>query len=112
MKCALGLQAPPLFSAAKVINLSTCAQTETLDESLKEISFERSIAVPNVDIVRPGTTSNDNLRKNIDTGNGTTLATSGQCFDFDDSMDTSAWEWNRFLDFSPLDGQCPPDNES
>jgi len=93
------------------MNLSTCAQTETLGES-SEVSSERPITVPNVDSMRTGSTGNENLRKNIDTGNGTTLATVGQCFDFDDSMDTSAWEWNRFLDFSPVDEQCPPDNES
>jgi hypothetical protein len=95
-----------------MMNLSTCTQARTPGEASDEVSLAKAIAMETVDSMSTEATGNEDLREKIGANDGTIPATSVQCFDFDDSMDISAWEWNRFLDFSPVDDQYPPDNES
>lgn len=93
------------------MNLSDCAQTQYRDgqpgDSICEDAVVRHVASTCEQAI-----NSDELRKNIDADGSWVLATSEQAVLFEDNMETSAWEWSRFLNFSPAGHQSSPDNES
>lgn len=56
-------------------------------------------------------TNSDGWREDIEL-NDAVAATTEQTFLFGDNLETSAWEWSRFLNFSPADDHSPLDNGS
>jgi hypothetical protein len=111
-KCALGLQVSPLFPAAELRSLSTCARVRTPGERSREGSLERAIAAADVNVSRTEAVGNDDLWEKDGAADNTALATTEQASLFGDNMETNAWEWSMYLELSPVNDQSPPDIES
>jgi hypothetical protein len=111
-KCALGLQVSPLFPAAELRSLSTCARMRTPGERPRETSLERATAAADVNISRTEAVGNHDLWEKDGAADNTALATTEQASLFGDNMETNAWEWSMYLELSPVNDQSPPDIES
>jgi hypothetical protein len=111
-KCALGLQVSPLFPAAELSSLSTCARVRTPGERSREGSLERAIAAADVNVLRTEAVGNNDLWEKDGAADNTALATTEQASLFGDNMETNAWEWSMYLELSPVNDQSPPDIES
>lgn len=94
------------------MNPSACTQAGLLDELPDDGSCEKTIATADMDSLSTPAVDDHDLCETSNAGDDTILATSVQGFDLDDSMETSAWEWSKFVDFSPANDQYSPGNES
>jgi hypothetical protein len=88
------------------------AHRQASDEQQDGETCEETVPVADVTSTYGPVAYDDGLRQNIDTVDSLTLARDGQAFRFVNSMETNAWQWNDFLDLSPIIDRSPPGNES
>ena len=102
-RCALGLQAAPLGAVAKVTHVGPHTQARNPDQQQNDVFVENISAAAGEDETCLPVASKNTLGDNADVDCEMVPATSEQGFDFDDNMDTNAWEWGRFLNLSPVE---------
>ena len=95
----------------KIRRGETCSRLESCRSIHGEIC-EETVPVADVTSTYGPVAYDDGLRQNIDTVDSLTLARDGQAFRFVNSMETNTWQWNDFLDLSPIIDRSPPGNES
>jgi hypothetical protein len=88
------------------------AHRQATDEQQHDETCEETAPVADVTSTYGPVAYDDGFRQNIDTIDSLTLARDGQAFRFVNSMETNAWQWNDFLDLSPIIDRSPPGNES
>ncbi|GAB7335650.1 hypothetical protein MBLNU13_g07965t2 [Cladosporium sp. NU13] len=111
-KRALGLKAAALSPTANLTTLRTHARRQSSDEQPNREICEETVPVADLTSTYGPATTDDGLKRNIDTIDSLTLARDEQAFRFINSMDTNVWQWNEFLDLSPIIDRSPPGNGS
>lgn len=92
--------------------LGTYTQAQSPDQQQDGVLLGNVTVATSADETRLPAASNNVLQDDIDAHDGMVPANSEQGFDFDDNMDTNAWEWSRLLNLSPAEDAFPPGNES
>jgi hypothetical protein len=85
---------------------------QTPGERSREGSLEGEIAAADMNVSRTEAVSNNDLWEKNGAADNRALATTEQASLFGDNMETNAWEWSMYLEFSPVNDQSPPDIES
>jgi hypothetical protein len=111
-KHALGLQAAPLSSTTRTVNVSTCTQAENPGEELGDVLPEQTNVGPDVQSGRREVVENDTFWDTIGAVDEPPRSMDEQAPLFGNNMETNAWEWDNFLDCSLMNHQSPPDTVS
>lgn len=111
-KHALGLRAAPLSLTTRTVNVSACTQAEIPGEELDDVFPEQTNVGPGVQSSRREVVDNDTSWETIGAVDDTPRAMDEQAPLFGKNMETNAWEWDNFLDYSLINHQSPPDTVS
>lgn len=84
-------------------HLATCTQARNPDQQQNDIFLGNVSVAAGADENCLPVASNNAPQDDVDADGGMVPVTSEQGFDFDDNMDTNAWEWGRFLNLSPVE---------